>query len=109
MGYSLFLGWLKVPQLAKSFTALCRAQSSFIVQWVLQVKLPSACSFIVDVSCHCFTFSCHCFTLHVSAYMAIFRCVGYFYFHIPEGICFAGFAFFFALGHTLHVSICGVG
>jgi hypothetical protein len=22
--------------------------------------------------------------------MAIFKCVGYFYFHIPEGICFAG-------------------
>jgi hypothetical protein len=44
--------------------------------------LPSACSFIV---------SCHCLTLHVSAYMATFKCVGYFYFHIPEGICFAGF------------------
>jgi hypothetical protein len=23
--------------------------------------------------------------------MAIFKCVGCFYFHIPEGICFAGF------------------
>jgi hypothetical protein len=31
------------------------------------------------------------FTLHVSAYMAIIKCVGCFYFHIPEGICFAGF------------------
>jgi hypothetical protein len=31
--------------------------------WVLQVMLPSACSFIVEVSCHCFT-------LHVSAYMS---------------------------------------
>jgi hypothetical protein len=41
------------------------------------------------------------FTLHVSAYMAIFRCVGCFYFRIPEGLCFAGF--------SLHVSICGVG
>jgi hypothetical protein len=40
---------------------------------------------------HCLTFSCRCFTLHVSAYMAIFRRVGCFYFHIPEGICFAGF------------------
>jgi hypothetical protein len=40
------------------------------IQWGLQVMLPSACSFIVDVSCHCIT-------LHVSAYMAIFRCVGY--------------------------------
>jgi hypothetical protein len=26
--------------------------------------------------------------------MAIFKCVGYFYFHIPEGICFAGFLSF---------------
>jgi hypothetical protein len=42
-----------------------------IVQWVLQVMFPSACSFIVLV----FTVS-----LHVSAYMAIFRCVGYFIF-----------------------------
>jgi hypothetical protein len=46
--------------------------------------LPSACSFVVEVSCHCFT-------LHVSAYMAIFRCVGYYYSHVLEGICFAGF------------------
>jgi hypothetical protein len=30
--------------------------------------------------------------------MAIFRCVGSFYFRISEGICFAG-------GYTLHVSI----
>jgi hypothetical protein len=40
---------------------------------------------------HCLTFSCRCFTLYVSAYMAIFKCVGCFYFHIPERICFAGF------------------
>jgi hypothetical protein len=47
--------------------------------------------FIVDDSCHCLTFSRHCFTLHVSAYMAIFMCVGYFYFNIPEEICFESF------------------
>jgi hypothetical protein len=45
--------------------------------------LPSACSSIVEVSDHCFT-------LHVSAYMAIFRCVGCYYSHVLEGICFAG-------------------
>jgi hypothetical protein len=39
-----------------------------IVQWVLQVMFPSACSFIMLV----FTVS-----LHVSTYMAILRCVGY--------------------------------
>jgi hypothetical protein len=55
-----------------------------IVQWVLQVMLPSACSFIVEASCHYFT-------LHVSAYMAIFRCVGCHYSNVLEGICFAGF------------------
>jgi hypothetical protein len=36
-----------------------------------KVMLPSACSFIVDD----LTFSCRCSTLHVSAYMAVFRCV----------------------------------
>jgi hypothetical protein len=41
-----------------------------IVQWVLQVT--------IYVQLYCV--SCHCLTLHVSAYMAIFRCVGYFYF-----------------------------
>jgi Na+/melibiose symporter-like transporter len=35
---------------------------------------PSACSFIYV--------GFHCLSLHISAYMAIFRCVGYFYFHI---------------------------
>jgi hypothetical protein len=28
-----------------------------------------------------------------------------FYFHIPEGICFAGFLPFLARGYTLHISI----
>jgi hypothetical protein len=57
----------------------CKSDSSFtaIAMGLSQVMFPSVCSFIVDVSCHCFT-------LHVSAYMTIFRCVGYFYFHIPE-------------------------
>jgi hypothetical protein len=36
-------------------------------------------------------------------------CVGYFYFHIAEGICFPGFLPLLARGYTLHVSICGVG
>jgi hypothetical protein len=47
-------------------------------------------------------------TLHVSAYMAIFKCVGYFYsyFHMPEGFCFAAlFLPFFSHAHILHVSI----
>jgi hypothetical protein len=38
-----------------------------------------------------FYVSVHCLTVHVSAYMAIFKCVGYFYFPIPEEFCFAGF------------------
>jgi hypothetical protein len=49
----------------------------------------------------------HCLTRYVSAYMAIFKCVGYFYFHIPEGICLAGFFLsFLARGYTLHFSTC---
>jgi hypothetical protein len=55
--------------------------------------LPSACSFIVDV--HCLTFSCRCSTLHVSAYMAIFKCVGYVNFHMTEGFCSSAFLPFF--------------
>jgi hypothetical protein len=52
----------------------------------------------------------HCLSLDVSAYMSIFKCVGYFYFRVPEGICFAGppphvvthctFAFVSACGQT---------
>jgi hypothetical protein len=54
-----------------------------------EVKLPSACSFIVDS----LTFSCRCSTLHVSAYMTIFRCDDVSLF-IPEGIGFAAFVAF---------------
>jgi hypothetical protein len=42
-----------------------------MTQWVLQVMLPS-------VQVYCVSF--HCLSLHVSAYMAIFKWVGYFYF-----------------------------
>jgi hypothetical protein len=55
--------------------------------------LASACSFIAEVSCHCFT-------LHVSAYMAIFRCVECYYSNVLEGICFAGFSLYLARGYT---------
>jgi hypothetical protein len=41
----------------------------------------------VCVQLYCVSF--HCLSLHVSAYMAIFRCAGYFYFHMSEGFCFA--------------------
>jgi hypothetical protein len=41
----------------------------------------------------------HCLSLHVSAYMAIFRCVGFFiYFHMLKGFWFD--AFFFTWSHT---------
>jgi hypothetical protein len=60
----------------------------------------------ITVCVQLYCVSCHCLTLHVSAYMAIFKCVRYFYFHISEGIFFAGFFAFFSRGHTLHVSIC---
>jgi hypothetical protein len=65
-----------------------------IVQWVLQAMLPSACNFIVDVSCHCLTFSCHCFTLHISAYMAILKCVPFL--HVVT-LCIFLFVFFYSV------------
>jgi hypothetical protein len=37
--------------------------------------------------------------------MAIFKCVGYFYFHVREGICFAGFFLPSFRVVTLRVSI----
>jgi hypothetical protein len=58
----------------------------------------------VCVQLYCASF--HCLSLHASAYMAIFKCVGYFYFHMSEEFCFATFFAFFSRGHTLHVSIC---
>jgi hypothetical protein len=59
----------------------------------------------VCVELYCVSF--HCLSLHVSAYMAIFKCVGYLYFHMLEGFCFAAsFLSLFSRGHTLHVSIC---
>jgi hypothetical protein len=60
---------------------------------------PSACSFIVLV----FTVS-----LHVSAYIAIFRCVVYFIFICLKDSASLLFSAFFSRGHTLLVSICGV-
>jgi hypothetical protein len=45
----------------------------------------------VCVQFYCVSF--HCLSLHVSAYMAIFRCVEYFYFHMSEGFCFDAFFF----------------
>jgi hypothetical protein len=55
----------------------------------------------VCVQLYCVGF--HCISLHVSAYLSIFRCVGYFIF-----ICLKDSAslLFFSRGHTLHVSIC---
>jgi hypothetical protein len=74
------------------------------VQWGLQVMLPSACSFIVLVFTVLHLVSL--FTLHVSAYMAIFRCVGCFVFVFLKE---SASLILLARGYTLHVSICGVG
>jgi hypothetical protein len=60
---------------------------------------PSACSFIVLVTT---------VSLHVSAYMAIFMCVGYFIFICLKDSVSLLFSVFFSRGHTQHVSICVV-
>jgi hypothetical protein len=56
-----------------------KKKQNLISQRVSHVMFPSTCRFIVLV----FTVS-----LHVSDYMAIFKCVAYF-FHVLEGFCFA--------------------
>jgi hypothetical protein len=43
----------------------------------------------VCLQLYCVSFQCP--SLHVSAYMAIFKCVGYFLFSSPEEFCFAAF------------------
>jgi hypothetical protein len=47
-----------------------------MVQSKVKVTLrPTASQSVCLISFHCLTFSCCCSTLHVSAYMAIFKCV----------------------------------
>jgi hypothetical protein len=60
----------------------------------------------------CVQFYCvgfYCLSLHVSAYMAIFKCVGYFIFICLKDSASLLFSAFFSRGLTLHVSIRGVG
>jgi hypothetical protein len=49
---------------------------------------------------HCFTFRCRCSTLHVSAYMAIFRCVWCFTFIFLKESASLFLLPFFARGYT---------
>jgi hypothetical protein len=85
--FVIFMSWLFQSSLWRD-TNICLVFSAFNSRPVsllpigFEVMLPSPCSFIVDVSCS---------TLHVSTYMAIFRCVWCFTFYIPEGICFPVF------------------
>jgi hypothetical protein len=65
----------------------------YIVQWVLQVRFPSACSLLCWIS----LFFTTCFGLH-----GHLQVCSIFYIHLLEGMCFA----FFWRGHNLHVSIC---
>jgi hypothetical protein len=53
----------------------------------------------VYVQLYCLSF--HSLSLHVSAYMAIFRCVGYFYFNMNEGFCFTAFFLPFVLKYDI--------
>jgi hypothetical protein len=64
----------------------------------------------VSVCVQLYCVNCHCLTLHVSAYMAIFRRVIYFYFHMFEGICFAVFfflPFFLTWSHSTRFHLWG--
>jgi hypothetical protein len=53
------------------------------------------------------TFSCHCSTLHVSAYMAIFRCVCFTFIFLKESASLLLLPFL-VRGYTIHVLICVV-
>jgi hypothetical protein len=64
--------------------------------------LPSACSFIVDGLAFC----CRCSTLHVSAYMAIFRCVGCFTFIFLKESASLLLLPFLARAYTMQFLIC---
>jgi hypothetical protein len=53
----------------------------------------------VCVQLYCVGF--HCLSLYVSAYMAIFKCAGYFMLYMLEGFCFAVlFCLFFKWSHS---------
>jgi hypothetical protein len=77
----------------------CMIQS-YLIQWALQVMFPSACSFIVVVF--------HRLSLHVSAYMAIFKCVGYLFSYAWRILlrCFFGSLSFFHVVTLCLFSIC---
>jgi hypothetical protein len=69
---------------------------SALVECERQDSFPGFVGYVavcVQLYCRCFTVShlVSLFTLHVSAYMAIFKCVGCYYSHVLEGTCFAGF------------------
>jgi hypothetical protein len=78
------------------FEAPCITSGIHVQPQLYQVNSMGFAGYVavcVQLYCRCFTVLhlVPLFTLNVSAYMAIFKCVGFFYFDIHEGICFAGF------------------
>jgi hypothetical protein len=75
-----------------------------VIVIAFEVKLPSACSFIVDGLAFCCRCSHYMFRLtwpSSGVYdLSLF---------IPEGICFAPFVAFVACRYTMQFLICGVG
>jgi hypothetical protein len=67
--------------------------NSSMLEICLNSPLPLDFAGYVTVCVQLYCVSFHCLSLHVSAYIAIFRCLGYFYFHMYEEICFAAFFF----------------
>jgi hypothetical protein len=76
-------------------------------EWICtQSRKEQAVLFINGYCRLCFFLLVFTVSLHVSAYMAIFRCVGYFIFICLKDLLRCFFLSFFSRGHTLHVSIC---
>jgi hypothetical protein len=63
-----------------------------------EISMGFAGYITVCVQLYCVSF--HRLSLHVSAYMAIFKCVGYFYFHMSEGFYFAAFFLSYSFRHV---------
>jgi hypothetical protein len=81
--------------------------------WLFNYILASCCTVLFNGYCRlCFRlraallcFGFHCLSLHVSAYMAIFRCVEYLFSYVRRILlrCFFWFAALFSRRHPLYV------
>jgi hypothetical protein len=88
--YLIIHGWIQSFRATSGFQILQYfANDRSLRAAEVAIRMVFAGYVSVCVQLYCVDF--HCLPLHVSAYMTIFMCVGYFYFYfqMPEGFCFA--------------------